>query len=195
MSNTVTYKQKVSISFSPVRENFEGVLSDVYRVFVVKAVPAVPQIAGPKKNRYPLPRVRRLTEDAQSECKENRKRKTGTLAELHTSDANLPSATNRLLLVLLLLHPAWRHRRWWARHPGVWVNDWDGAANSRRCWLVHLHCRRVSGLNVRVRCRVESEGWSDLLRRMLSWRGLWRSTRQGRAIGSRVIRLNLKRIC
>ena len=86
MSNTVTYKQKVSISFSPASsENFQGVLSDVYKVFVVKAVPAVPQIAGPRKNRYPLPRVRRLTEDAQRECKENRESKTGTLAELHRS--------------------------------------------------------------------------------------------------------------
>lgn len=108
MSNTVTYKQKVSISFSPASsENFEGILSDVYKVFVVKAVPAVPQIAVPRKNRYPLPRVRRLTEDAQRECKENRRRKTGKLAELHRSGANLPSATDSLLLVLLLLHPAW----------------------------------------------------------------------------------------
>lgn len=60
MSNTVTYKQKVSISFSPVRENFEGVLSDVYKVFVVKAVPAVPQIAGPRKKSVPIAKSQAL---------------------------------------------------------------------------------------------------------------------------------------
>ena len=92
--------------------------------------------------------------------------------------------------MLLLLHSAWRDRRWWAGHPGVWVDNRNGSTSSCWGWLVNLHGRWVSGRNIWHRLRVERKGWSDLLD-MLSWRGLRRATGERRAIGRRANRLQL----
>jgi len=117
-----------------------------------------------------MPRVVRLNEECKSEMqKQNITDGKGHRLRKRMSDASLPSTS--CLLMLLLLHSAWRDRRWWAGHPGVWVDNRDGSTSSCWGWLVNLHGRWVSGRNIWHRLRVEREGWCDLLD-MLSWRRL-----------------------